>query len=220
MKKLLLIAVTYCFIQASHAQSDSTYFEVGMNAIRLVRLGMDNGEIDSEKWNPYMFTCNLGVKRLNLRFGIGHESMFRRELPSSANGQTTSDTTSIQSDVRLGLGWEIGMGKKWDVKLGADFILARRASVFTTKFINEADVAVENKLDYRMRERGLSPFIFLQYHLNKRVSLGTEILWRFSSYTLVETDDSNLNSAKLERKYEGTKRFLQPPSALFVNVRF
>lgn len=220
MKKLLLVAVTYCFMQVSHAQSDSTYFEVGMNAIRLVRLGMDNGEIDSEKWNPYMFTCNLGVKRLNLRFGVGYESMFRRELPSSANGQTTSDTTYIKSDVRLGLGWEIGMGKKWDVKLGADFIMARRASVFTTTFINDADVAIENKLEYTLRERGISPFIFLQYHINKRVSLGTEILWRFSGYTMTEIDNSNLNSTVLERRYEGTKRLLQAPTALFVNVRF
>jgi hypothetical protein len=157
---------------------------------------------------------------VNVRFGIGYESAFRRELPSSANGQTASDTSSIQTDVRFGLGWEIGLGKKWSVKLGADFVTARQVSSFTSKFINEADVAVENKLEYVMRERGVSPFVFLQYHVSEKVSVGTEILWRFSSYTLVETDDSNLNSVKLERTYEGTKRLLQAPSALFVNVRF
>jgi len=220
MKKLLLAFVACCLIRNAQAQSDSTYFEVGMNAVRLLRLGMANEVIDSDRWNPYMFTCNLGVKRLSLRFGLGYESVFRRELPTSANGQTSSDTSSIKSDVRFGLGWEIGLGKKWDVKLGADFIAARRHSAFTSKFTSEADVAVENRLETTMREGGISPFIFLQYHITKNVSVGTEVLWRFSSYTMVETDNSNLNSAVLERNYEGRKRFLQAPSALFVSVRF
>ena len=220
MKKLILSLAAACLFLNVSAQSDSAYFEVGMNAIRLVKMGVGNGEIESDKWNPYIFTCNLGIKRISLRFGVGYESAFRSELPSSANGQTSSDTSFIKSDMRFGLGWEIGLGKKWSVKLGADYITARQVSSFTSKFISEADIAVENKLEYVMRERGVSPFVFIQYHISERVSLGTELLWRFSSYTLVETDDSNLNSVKLERKYEGTKRFLQAPSALFVSVRF
>jgi len=220
MKKLLLFIAAACLFLNVRAQSDSAYFEVGMNVIRLVKMGVGNGEMESDKWNPYMFTCNLGIKRISLRFGVGYESVFRNELPTSANGQTSSDTSFIKSDMRFGLGWEIGLGKKWDVRLGADFITARRTSAFTSKFIGEENVAIENKLENVMRERGISPFIFLQYHVTKRVSLGTEMLWRFSSYTIVETDDSNLNSTTLVRDFEGTKRFLQAPSALFVNVRF
>jgi hypothetical protein len=220
MKKLLLLISAACLFLNVRAQSDSAYFEVGMNAIRLVKMGVGNGEVESDKWNPYMFTCNLGIKRISLRFGVGYESVFRRELPSSANGQTSSDTSFIKSDMRFGLGWEIGLGKKWDVRLGADFITAQRTSAFTSKFMGEANVAIENKLENVVRERGVSPFIFLQYHVTRRVSLGTEILWRFSSYTIVETDDSNLNSTTLVRNFEGNKRFLQAPSALFVSVRF
>ena len=220
MKKLLLSIAAACLFLNVSAQSDSAYFEVGMNAIRLVKMGVGDGEIESDKWNPYMFTCNIGIKRISLRYGVGYESAFRRELPSSVNGQTSSDTSYVKSDMRFGLGWEIGLGKKWDVRVGADFITTRRTSAFSSKFTGEANVAVENKRDNVMREKGISPFVFLQYNVTNRVSLGTEILWRFSSYTIVETDDSNLNSTTLVRDFEGTKRFLQAPSALFVSVRF
>jgi hypothetical protein len=57
-------------------------------------------------------------------------------------------------------------------------------------------------------------------HLTKKVSVGTEILWRMSGYSMTDSDKSNLNSAQIIKEYEGTKRILQAPTALFVNVRF
>ncbi len=218
MKRILLAIVAACVFLNVRAQSDSAYFEVGMNAISLVKMGVGDGEIESDKWNPYMLTCNLGIKRISLRFGVGYESAFRRELPSF-NG-VTSDSSFVKSDMRFGLGWEIPLGRKWDLKLGADFVLGRRFTSFETKFINEADIPVEIKQETDMSERGVSPFIYLEYHVSKNVSIGTEVLWRLTSYKTVETDDSNLNSSTMVRDFEGTKRFLQAPSALFVSVRF
>jgi len=220
MKKLFLLAFALCSLSSLKAQSDSSYLEVGVNAIRLVYIGLVDRDLDTEVWNPYMLTASYGMKRFSLRFGLGYESTFRQELPTDANGQTTTDTTSKHVDVRFGAGWEIGLGEKWSVKVGADFISSQRFSAFEAKFTNESGELVENIHEFTYDEKGISPFIYVQRHLTKKVSVGTEILWRMSGYSMTDSDKSNLNSAQIIKEYEGTKRILQAPTALFVNVRF
>jgi len=204
----------------SDAQSDSTYLELGVNTIRLVNLGLSDRDLDSDVWNPYMLTATYGMKRMSLRYGMGYMSTFRQELPTAANGQTTSDTTAKHVDLRFGLGWEIGLGSKWSVKLGTDFFSSTRFTGFEAKFTNESGELVENIQEFEYSEKGLSPFVYIQHHITKKVSIGTEILWRMSGYTMKDSDKSNLNSAQIIKKYEGAKRLLMAPTALFLNVRF
>jgi hypothetical protein len=220
MKKLFLIAIALFTFSSSKAQSDSSYLELGVNAVRLVNIGLVDRDLNTDVWNPYMLTGSYGMKRFSLRFGMGYESTFRQELPTVSNGQTTTDTTSKHVDVRFGAGWEIGLGEKWSVKLGADFISSQRFAGFEAKFTNEAGELVENIHEFSYDEKGVSPFIYIQRHLSKKVSVGTEILWRMSAYSMTDSDKSNLNSAQIIKEYEGTKRILQAPTALFVNVRF
>lgn len=220
MKKLFFFLITLCIVQSVRAQSDSAYLEVGVNAIRLVNFGLTDRDLNSDVWNPYMLTASYGIKRFSVRFGLGYESTFRQELPTSANGMTTTDTTAKSVDIRFGAAWEIGMGEKWSVKVGADFFSARRFRAFEAKFTNELDEPVENVHELDYNERGLSPFIYVQHHITKKVSVGTEILWRMSGYSMTDSDKSNLNSAQIIKEYEGTKRLLMAPTALFLNVRF
>ncbi len=220
MKKLLLLVLTMSLTIISKAQSDSSYLELGVNTIRLVNLGLGDRTTDNDVWNPYMLTASYGIKRFSIRYGMGYTSTFRQELPSAANGQTTSDTTAKHVDLRFGLGWEIGMGQKWSVKVGGDFFSSSRYSGFEAKFSNESGELVENIHEFDYTEKGFSPFVYIQHHFTKKVSVGTEILWRMSGYTMKDSDTSNLNSAQIIKEYEGTKRLLMAPTALFLNVRF
>ena len=74
------------------------------------------------------------------------------------------------------------------------------------------------EIDYK--EKGISPFLFVQYNVAPRVSLGTELLWRMSSYTKSDRDLSNGNSAQIIKEFSGAKRILMAPSALFIQIRF
>ena len=220
MKKLVLLFFALCHFSFLKSQSDSVYFDLGVNAIKIIHLGMADRDVDTDRWNPYMFTASLGVKRVAVRFGMGYESMVRQELPTLANGEIAVDTASLSADYRLGAGWEFGLGNKWSLRLGADFIWSRRNSTIETKFTNDAGSLVENKRELLYSERGASPFIYMQYHVTPRISIGTELLWRFTKYSFSDVDKSNLNSADLLREYSGVKRILQGPTALFINARF
>ena len=220
MKKLVLLLLALSHFSFLKSQSDSVYFEMGVNAIKIIHLGMADRDLDADRWNPYMFTANLGVKRVAIRFGLGYESMVRQELPTPANGEIAVDTSLVRADYRYGAGWELGLGDKWSVRVGMDFIWSRRSSVIETRFTDISGNLVENSRELLYSERGVSPFIYMQYYVTPRISIGTELLWRLTKYSLSDLDVSNLNSADLKWEYSGLKRILQAPTALFINARF
>jgi len=104
--------------------------------------------------------------------------------------------------------------------LGVDYVIANRFSSFEAKFKDLNGELIENVREMNYRERGIAPFLFVQFELASRVSLGTELMWRMSSYTLTDHDLSNGNSAQIKKEFEGAKRLVMAPSALFVQVRF
>lgn len=220
MKKLLAAALLSFLFTSVSAQSDSTYFELGLNAIRLTNFGLVDKTLDNEVWNPYMFTANYGMKRFNLRFGAGYSSIYRTELPTEANGQTTSDTSAKVIDTRIGVAWELGLSAKWTCKVGLDYIISNRFRSFEAKFKDFDGNLVENVREITYSEKGIAPFVFVQYNLSGRVSLGTELMYRLSGYKQTDRDKSNLNSAQITREYSGVKRILMAPTALFIQVRF
>ena len=79
---------------------------------------------------------------------------------------------------------------------------------------------MENVREVTYTEKGIAPFLFVQYNLVNRVSLGTELLWRMSSYSLSDRDLSNGNSAQINKEYSGAKRMIMAPTALFIQIRF
>lgn len=220
MKKLIIALAAFVMSFSSNAQSDSLYLDLGVNAIRLVNFGMNNSALDYDVWNPYMLTANVNYKRLGLRVGLGLRSGTRNELPTDANGKTTVLMDTSRVDLRIGLGWEVALAPKWTFKFGADYFTASESNLFETEFTNENNEKVITTHEVLMDEKGISPFVAVQYHITPRVSLGTELLWRMSSYTSSNSDTSNLNDADIVRKYEGNKSLIMAPTALFLNFRF
>jgi hypothetical protein len=221
MKKLFTAFLFLFLSSILSAQKDSTSLELGLNVIRVTNfLGLVDDPAEYEDWNPYMFTAGYNAKRFHMRYGLGYKSVYRVEQPTAANGQSTFDTTSKVIDMRFGIGGQIYLGPKWTFKLGVDFFTATRFASYEAKFKDLNGELIENVREMSYKERGVSPFLFVQYDLAKRVSLGTELLWRMSSYTLSDRDLSNGNSAQINKEFAGTKRLVMAPSALFIQVRF
>lgn len=220
MKKLIFTLSVSVMSLLSQAQADSSYVDFGVNVIRLANLGMGNSNLNYEIWNPYLFTADAHYKRIGLRVGVGMRSVTNTELPTDANGQTTFQMDTSRVDLRIGLNYDFHVHPKWTCKFGIDYFVSNESKRNTTEFTNEQEVKVETEHEIERAEKGISPFMFIQYHITPRVSLGTELLWRISSFTMSDTDVSNLNDANIERKYEGTKRSVMAPTALFLNVRF
>jgi opacity protein-like surface antigen len=221
MKKLFAAALLVVLCNSSYAQHDSTSLELGLNVIRLTNfLGFADNTTDYEEWNPYMFTAGYNTKRFHMRYGLGYNSIYRVEQPTNANGQSTFDTTSKVIDMRFGIGMQFNLSSKWTFKLGADYFVANRFTSFEAKFKDLNGNLIENVRNMDYKEKGFSPFLFVQYNVASRVSLGTELLWRMSSYTLSDSDLSNGNSAQINKEYAGSKRLIMAPTALFIQVRF
>jgi hypothetical protein len=221
MKKLFLAFLFASSCSVLSAQRDSTSLELGLNVIRLTNfLGLVDNPTDYEDWNPYMFTAGFNAKKFHMRYGLGYKSIYRVEQPTDANGQSTFDTTYKVTDMRFGIGRQFYLSPKWMFKLGIDYFVANRFSSFEAKFKDLNGELIENVREMNYRERGIAPFLFVQYDIVSRVSLGTELMWRMSSYTLSDRDLSNGNSAQINKEFAGAKRLVMAPTALFVQVRF
>ncbi len=221
MKKLFTAFLLLFLSGFVSAQKDSTSLEIGLNAIRITNfLGLVDNPAEYEDWNPYMFTAGYNAKRFHMRYGLGYKSVYRVEEPTDANGQSTFDTTSKVIDMRFGIGGQVSLSPKWTFKLGIDYFIANRFTSYEAKFKDLNGELIENVREMNYQERGVAPFLFIQYNVAKRVSLGTELLWRMSSYTLSDRDLSNGNSAQINKEFAGSKRLVMAPSALFIQVRF
>lgn len=204
----------------TRAQSDSLYAEIGINTIKLIGMGFQNNQGDPDVWNPYLINANINYKRLGVRFGIGGKSGSRTELPTDANGKTTMQMDTSRMDVRIGLGWEIQPSPKWTFKFGVDYFTTNISNSLETEFTNEDNEKVITTREITHNESGFAPFAWFQYHITPRISLGTELMWRFSNYTSKDSDVSNIADLNAIREYEGSRRIMMAPTALFLNVRF
>ncbi len=220
MKRIFALLLVVSFALNSRAQSDSVYAEIGVNTIKLIGLGFQNDSPDPQVWNPYFITAGIHYKRLGLRLGYGGRSGSRTELPADVNGKTTLVTDSSYTDLRIGLAWEIQPSAKWTFRFGVDYFIANESNMIETEFTNEDNEKVIITHEVKTEESGFGPFAYFQYHITPRISLGTELLWRFSNYTSTDSDVSNVSDADAIRNYEGSRRVVMAPTALFLNVRF
>jgi len=223
MKKSLFTIIALMAIgtvRAQIAQTDSNYVEVGVNTLRVVSILIDDKPTDFDVWNPYLFTLEGHVKRLGIRGGFGQDARKVEQIPTAANGKVRVKTDTSRVDYRIGLDWEFHLHRRWSVRFGVDYFAAKTTSNMETEFLNEDNVEVKTIREIKTMEKGLEPFAYFQYHITPRISLGTELLWRVSSSTTDDIDSNSLNEDVLERKFEGKKRIVMAPTALFLCARF
>jgi len=219
MKKSFLLFICLVCASVTQAQLDSSFFEVGINAIRLIdRMA---GGVNNTNINPYLFTAEYSFGKIGIRAGADINNMSRKDLPAPLTGNTSLIVDSSYTNFRFGLVYYKNLTPKWSMKAGIDFVMAVEKTSVETSFPDPNQVDITNLLEASRKESGISPFFHIQYHLSPRVSLGTELLCNITSWKKMESSsNSQFPIADTEIEQEGKSFVLQAPSALFLNVRF
>ncbi|HEY8403815.1 MAG TPA: hypothetical protein VIK71_04325 [Flavobacteriales bacterium] len=222
MKRFFALLIFVLTLNASQAQSDSVYVEVGMNAMRLVTLGWNNNtQPNPDIWNPYLFSLEVGVKKVGVRMGASRFSHSHSELPVPVNGNLRFDNDSARTDFRIGLFYNYSPDDKWSFKFGVDYYMAQTELSSKTDFKEHTtNNHIVQEFNATLKESGFAPFINAQYHITPRVSVGTELLWRIGTFTENQLATDTASPVDVERKYEGKKNYMIPPTALFLTMRF
>ncbi|MDZ4752278.1 MAG: hypothetical protein SGI87_11725 [Flavobacteriales bacterium] len=219
MKKLfflfLLSPLTSLF-----AQSDSSYFDIGVNSFQLLRIG-DNAVRNNEWMSPYVLHMEAGFGKVGIRVGLGFYQKSSTELPSAFNGNTGFDNDTSSTDLRIGLAFRTAIGNKWSLKYGADFVLSNRNHSFNTTIEDVDGNEIENTTEESFSSSGLGLFLFPQFHITPRMSVATEMQLLYLSDKISETVTStNFPDFDSQKDVEGNRFFLRPPAALYLIMRF
>lgn len=202
------------------AQNDSSYFDIGMNAFKI--LPIPKLEDPARNYvGPYMLHIEAGFGKLGIRLGLGYYKNSDTELPSASNGNTEFDNDTLSTDLRIGLSVRSELGKKWSLKYGADFVLGKRNRAFNTVLQDQNQIQSNVETEYDQSATGLGLFIFPQYHISPRVSIATELqlllLSTKSTETLTNSTFPDFNS---EISSEGNLRYIFAPASLYLILRF
>lgn len=218
MKKPFIFLLLLGLTTFTRAQSDTAFFEIGINAFRLVdRIGNSN----TKNINPYLFTAEYSFGKIGLRAGAGIDRFSRKDLPAPVNGNTTLTADSSYSDFRFGLVYYKNLTSRWSMKAGIDYVTGTDKGSIETSFPDPNGKTITNLVEFERKESGVSPFVFLQYHFSSRVSIGTEILCNITSWKRTESSkNSEFPSTNTNKEQEGKSFVIQAPSALFLSIRF
>ena len=219
MKKSFVLFICLLSATFTKAQQDSSFFEIGINAFRLVdRIG---GGENNRNINPYLFTAEYSFGKIGLRAGAGIDRMSRENLPAPINGNTTLTADSNYTNLRFGLVYYKNLTTKWSMKAGIDYISANVEKSVETSFPDPNEGTITNLLESTRKESGISPFLYIQYHLSPRVSLGTELLCNITSWKQTDiSSNSQFPNTDTEQEQQGKSFVFLAPSALFLSVRF
>lgn len=226
MKRTFLAICIACFSSAALAQTnkvntDSSFFEIGINTIALLRTFPAAENPVPSLINPFQLTLDGSFGHLGIRIGAGYQAHRTSELPSqTANSNTEFTRDTVQSHFRIGLGYYKNLTPKWSLRAGVDARFHTYEASSNSFFVTETGEDVNTTNITTIRQRGASPFFFLQYHIGQRVSLATELSFLFSTYTFTENIESDLTEFSSTLIREETLNRLEAPTALYLIVRF
>jgi hypothetical protein len=221
MKKTLITLLIALLQLNAKSQNDSTYFDLGINAVRLLTLtGNHNGS--AEKWiNPYLIHAEGHLSILSIRLGFGIQKHSSTEDPSPVNGNSTFVDDTLKRDFRIGVGLSARLSPKWTMKYGIDGYFSKSLTHKESQILDINSVIVTDINETITEEKGICPFLFFQYHIAPRISIGTELLMRFGSYT---TESKQTNSGFPDqdafKTINGNRITMLPGTALFLTARF
>ncbi len=221
MKKLsLFILFVSTGMFKMSGQSDSAFHEIGVNATYFIQQ-FSPGTFNNNFISPYMLTYEHRFGSLGVRAGLGYTARTRLDLPDDSNGQTTFQQDSAQILGRVGLVFYQNPHKRWSVKYGVDGTIGRMSnrSITTLKDLFGNDVTT--KIGDRANQIGLSPFLMIQFHLNKHFSFATELLFNgvFTRNVHFESN-SQFPDFDVTRTSFNTSFNITPPANLYFIYRF
>jgi Outer membrane protein beta-barrel domain len=217
MKKILFLFIALiAFVNAK--SQDSTYLELGINTARLLTL-RDN---KAASISPYVFTVEYKFsKKIGLRAGMGMYSNSEIQPANASNLNVRYQTDTSASAIRVGLVFYKTFNDKWSIKYGLDGQFNKREKASQTDAVDATNTAIRTTKKTAFSESGVDAFLFAQYHLTKRVSLGTEMMFAFLSSKSTDTEtNSQFPTFDSTIDKNVTKRNLMAPTSLFLIFRF
>jgi hypothetical protein len=148
---------------------------IGVNVAPLIRQFFSLSD-EPAAVNPYILIGEYQLTEFGLRAGLGFNNTYGKQLPDPLEGTPEIITETMANNFRLGYVRYRPLSQKWQLKYGADVFMAHIKSAIsttTTDFFGQKHTAKASTVSL---EYGVSPFLFLQWDLNDRLSLGTEVL--------------------------------------------
>lgn len=220
MRKVLLLCSMLTALISAKGQ-DSTFWEIGLNATPFVRQYFGFGDSSDDIISPYMITAERKFNTWGLRAGLGLQSTANLQEADDDNTTPEINTTDLSLDFRAGWVMYRPISKKFSLKYGADLYFNYQTNKSVTTVIGLFGDKQETTISSLGWESGVSPFVFLQWHITPQFSLGTEVLARFGYGQSV---DKEQNSAFPEFDDITRTRLLNAriaaPTSLFFILRF
>jgi hypothetical protein len=214
---LTLCVIFCCSFGQMAAQND---LRLGVNAAPLVRQFFSLSD-EPVALNPYILIAEYKLNSFGLRAGVGFNNSFDTQLPDSNEGTPEIETTSNAMNFRVGYVGYRPLANKWQLKYGADVFYWNTKldiTTITTDFFGNQQTAQAMSAT---NEYGVSPFLFLQWNINDRLSLATEVLASVSfANDLVQEENSQFPEFNDTDESNRIAYNILPPTALFLIFRW
>jgi hypothetical protein len=219
MKRVYLISVlvilsAMCFAQETIADSSRQFrHDIGLNAIGMFRALFNSDEVDAI--TPYLISYNLDMGKTNFRVGIG--PAFSSSTETHEGFSDSQKNTTVNLDVRVGLGFDIVDHQKWTVRTGFDVI----GGYHIDKTVDDTgfDKVTHEDEEWNL---GAGPFVQLVFRINDRISLSTDAALYFKHFNRTENElFENFPDFNNElSKTTGQKLEVFLPTSLFIHFHF
>jgi hypothetical protein len=206
---------------AQMGSRDSSFFEIGLNATAFVNQYLDFGSGNGEFSSPFILTLERRFGKAGIRMGLAADGARDKQEPE--NGQPTSPVFNIaelQLNARAGVVLYQNLSPRWDLKYGCDIAFGYDNRKNWTEVTNFFGQIVKNTNTDLVWNLGLNPYLFAQFHLNEKFSLGTELIMNLSYTQSVEKiQSSEFPQFDVRQESNGMRYSINPPIALFFIFR-
>jgi hypothetical protein len=186
---------------------------IGFNTTGLLNQLLDDPE---ERFrSPYLVTYSMELGKLLLRAGIGPE--YSTETTVHEGFTDSEENTVLRMDSRVGAGLIVLNENRWQAAVGADIV----GGYFRERSIEDSGfdrITTQTEIEHY----GAGPFFQLDFHLSRRVSLGSEcaLYWTRQSTTHTQLFENFPDFNTILSENTGSELEVTLPNTVFVRVRF
>ena len=220
MKKINISLLFIFFALSSFAQDlepdqiikPASRHEAGFNASRLIASFFASSE-DLDSFGDYAFIYKLHTHSGGaFRLGIGGNFSDRNEV---INNQDNRSSQNIIGNARFGYEFRKSIASKWTLLFGADGTFSYRD--ITNSFESNIDVTItrDEQLIY-----GASPFLGLEFKLNERIRVSTELALQVSIIDSKQSDTfQNFPEFNTSNSEQIVEYQLNSPGFIYLTIR-
>ncbi len=185
---MLSLCSQYCLAQSANDKKDEPVFDhyLGAQVGQLIMHLFNSNANSIGTGNPYLVTYSMNNHKTGwgIRFGAGLNAT--ANSTAGASSLTTTDNTDFQ--FRAGIEKVIEIAPKWTAGTGFDLIINSQNDNNTVNNFNQYDTTLTTTKT-KVLSFGGGVFGKINYHLGKRILIGTEGSLYYTTGTKNQTVD-------------------------------